>query len=152
MGLETVIVAFFVIGLIIVVACSLTIGANNLVKSSHEGYTSFSQSAIDRFHTNIKISNATVTDDHIHLTVENTGETKLSDFDQWDVLVVSNSQASYLKKNDGFSYKFIKDFVNPEILDPGESIDLNLTSTLYSGSAYVTVSTENGITSSAIVQ
>lgn len=152
MGLETVLVAFFVIGMILVVTCTITIGTNNLLKSSHEGYSSFSQTAFERLHTSINISNVTVSENHIHLTVENIGETKLSDFDQWDVLVVSNSQASYLKKNDGFSYKFIRDFVNPEILDPGESIDLNLTSTPYSGSAYVTVSTENGITSSAIVQ
>jgi archaeal flagellar protein FlaF len=115
MGLETVIVAFFVIGTIVVVACTLTAGANHLIRSSYEGYAAFSQTAIDRLHTNIEISNTTLnaTDNHVHLTIENTGETKLSNFDLWDVIVVNNSQASYLKKNEGFGYSFIRDFINP---------------------------------------
>lgn len=154
MGLETVVVAFFVIGMIVVVACTLTLGANNVIKNSYEGYTAFSQTAIDRLHTNIKISNETITDSHVHLTVENTGETKLSNFDLWDVIVVrrdnvSSDNVSYLKKNEGFDLTFSRNFINPGILDPDESIDLNLTSTFNSGdSLYITVITENGITSS----
>ena len=151
MGLETVVVAFFVIGMIVVVACTLTLGANNVIKNSYEGYTAFSQTAIDRLHTNIKISNETFTDSHVHLTVENTGETKLSNFDLWDVIIVNNSQASYFKKNEGFSYTFTRDFINPGILDPDEGIDIELLPKFNSGdSLYITVITENGITSSAI--
>lgn len=149
MGLETVIIAFFVIGTIVVVACTLTMGANNLIKSSYEGYTEFSQTSLDRLHTSIEISNVTLTDNHVHLTVENTGETRLSNFDHWDLIVVNNSQASYLKEDEGFSLTFPRNFINPGILDPGESIDMNLTSTFDSGSIYVTVITENGIASSA---
>jgi archaeal flagellar protein FlaF len=153
MGLETVIIAFFVIGTIVVVACTLTAGANNIIKSSYEGYSAFSQTTMDRLHTNIKLINATLntTDKHVHLTVENTGETKLSNFDLWDVIVVNNSQASYFKKNEGFSYTFTRDFINPGILDPDESIDMELLHQFNSGdSLYLTVITENGITSSAI--
>lgn len=155
MGLETVIIAFFVIGTIVVVACTLTAGANYLIKTSYEGYTASSQTANDRLHTNIKISDVTfnTTESHVHLTVENTGETKLSNFGLWDVIVVNtnNSQASYLKKNEGFNLTFINDFINPGILDPDESIDMNLTPipAFYSGDRlYITVITENGIASS----
>ena len=154
MGLETVVVAFFVIGTIVVVASTLTLGANHIVKSSYEGYVAFSQTTMDRLHTNIKIVNATVngTDSKVHLTVENTGETKLSDFGHWDVIVVNNnqadSQASYLKKDEGFDIIFNNsvDFMNPGILDPGESIDLKL-SDFGSGNLSIKVITENGIAS-----
>jgi archaeal flagellar protein FlaF len=154
MGLETVVVAFFVIGTIVVVASTLTLGANHIVKSSYEGYAAFSQTTMDRLHTNIKIVNATLngTDSKVHLTVENTGETKLSDFSHWDVIVVNNSQAnsqsSYLKKDEGFDIIFNNsgDLMNPGILDPGESIDLKL-SDFDSRDLYITVITENGIAS-----
>ena len=149
MGLETVVVAFFVVGTIVVVANALTMGANTLVKSSYEGYSASSQTTMDRLHTDIRISNSTFTDNNVHLTVDNTGETKLSDFDHWDVIVVKDGQASYLKKDVDFELTAVTDFINPGILDPGESIDMNLTSTFDSGSLYITVVTENGIASSA---
>ena len=153
MGLETVVVAFFVIGMIVIVACTLTAGANHLIKSSYEGYTAFSQTTMDRLHTNIKITDAEFDENasHVHLTVENTGETKLSDFNHWDVIVVRGGEASYLKKNDIPDDRFnltFRDSINPGILDPDESIDLELPSQFSSGSLYVTVITENGIASS----
>lgn len=156
MGLETVIIAFFVIGTIVVVACTLTMGANTIVKSSYEGYSAFSQTTMDRLHTNIKINNTelNVIDSRVHLTVENTGDTKLSNFNLWDIIVVKGGQASYLKKNDGlelddrFNITF-RDSINPGILDPDESIDIQLPPQFSSGSLYITIITENGITSSA---
>lgn len=160
MGFDTIIVAFFVIGTIVFVACTVTMGANNLVKTSYEGFTASSQTTMDRLHTNIKLENPMVDeDDYVHLTIENTGDTKLSDFDLWDVIVVSNkqtsSQASYFKKNNGlnngFSLTFTRNFINPGILDPHEIIDLKLLPEpeFDSGnSLYITVITENGIASS----
>ncbi|MDQ1251837.1 MAG: hypothetical protein QG646_948, partial [Euryarchaeota archaeon] len=70
----------------------------------------------------------------------------------WDVIVVNNnqanSQASYLKKDEGFDIIFNNsgDLMNPGILDPGESIDLKL-SDFDSGDLYIKVVTENGIAS-----
>jgi flagellar protein FlaF len=150
MGLETVIVAFFVIGTIVVVASTLTLGANHIVKSSYEGYVAFSQTTMDRLHTNIKIVNSTLneTDQKVQLTIENTGETKLSDFAHWDVIVAENGEASYLKKDAGFDVILnnSSDLMNPGILDPGESIDLKL-SNFGSGNLSIKVVTENGIAS-----
>jgi len=99
MGLDTVIVAFFVIGTILVVAGTLTMGANNLIKFSYDGYIATTQTTMDRLHTNIEIYNVWPDrEKHVHLTVNNTGETKLSNFGLWDVIVVNveNGQASYL--------------------------------------------------------
>jgi flagellar protein FlaF len=88
MGLYTVVVAFFVVGTIVVVACALTTGANNLIKSSYEGYSAFSQTTMDRLHTNIKINSTQfyATSKHVNLTVVNTGYTKLSNYNLWDVI------------------------------------------------------------------
>jgi archaeal flagellar protein FlaF len=151
MGLETVVVAFFVIGTILVVACALTTGANHLIKSSYDGYNAFSQTTMDRLHTYIKIYSTqfNATTQHVHLTVVNTGETKLSNYNQWDVFVVDNGTASDLTYGSGFSITFINDLINPGIFDPQESIDIELLPVYNSGdSLYITVVTENGISSS----
>ena len=153
MGLDTVIVAFFVVGTILVVAGTLTMGANNLIKSSHDGYIATTQTTMDRLHTDIKINGTRFdgTPNRVHLTVENTGETKLSDFGLWDVIVVKEGHASYLSKDkdQGFTLTFTKDIINPNILDPHESIDIELLPAFNSGdSLLIKIITENGLTSS----
>jgi flagellar protein FlaF len=158
MGLDTVIVAFFVIGTILVVACTLTMGANNLIKSSYDGYIATTQTTMDRLHTDIKINGTQFngTTNHIYLTVENTGETKLNNFDLWDIIVVNleNGHASYLRKdgglNEGFNLTFTEDIINPGILDPHESIDIELSPEFNSSeSLFIKIITVNGIASSA---
>ena len=150
MGLDTVIVAFFVIGTILVVAGTLTMGANNLIKSSYDGYIATTQTTMDRLHTNIEINGTRFdgTPNRVHLEVENTGETKLSDFDHWDVIVVKEGHASYLS-TDQYIITPIEDFINPKILDPHESIDIELLPEFNSGdSLLIKIITENGLTSS----
>ena len=69
MGLDTVIVAFFVVGTIIVVAGTLTMGTHNLIESSYHGYVSASQTTMDRLQTSIEIQNITfLTDKQITST------------------------------------------------------------------------------------
>ena len=153
MGLDTVIVAFFVVGTILVVASTLTMGANNLIKSSYEGYTAITQTTMDRLHTNIEIHDVWPDGEkHVHLTVNNTGETKLSNFDLWDIIVVNveNGQASYLS-TDQYIITPIEDFVNPRILDPHESIDIELVPEPEFNSddnLLIKIITENGLSSS----
>jgi len=151
MGLDTVVVAFFVIGTIMVVACTLTMGANNLIKTSYEGYSAFSQTTMDRLHTDIKLNNVTFDGANVHLTIENTGETKLNNFDLWDVIVVKNGQASDLRNNTDFEITFTKDIINPGIFDPREIIDIKLLRPAFNSGdgLLIKVITENGIASSA---
>ena len=151
MGLDTVIVAFFAVGTILVVAGTLTMGTTNLIESSYDGYISTSQTVMERLHTDIAISGMTFDEgsSHVHFTVTNTGETKLDNFDLWDVIVVKDSQASYFAKDSGYTITFNGDLLNPGILDPGESIDIELLTPFNLGdSILVKVSTENGIGSS----
>jgi flagellar protein FlaF len=152
MGLDTVIVAFFVVGTILVVAGTLTMGANNLVESSYHGYVSAHQTMMDRLQTRIEIQkNVTfnVSTNHASFTVVNTGETKLSNFDHWDVILVKESQVFYLNET---QYRITPgiDIINPGILDPHESIEIELLTDLESNESFIVeIITENGIVSSA---
>jgi len=128
-------------------------GANNLIKSSYEGYTATTQTKMDRLHTDIEIHNVSFDGEkHVHLTVNNTRETKLSNFDLWNIIVVNveNGQASYLS-TDQYIITPIEDFVNPRILDLHESIDIELVPEpeFKSGdNLLIKIITENGLSSS----
>ncbi|HWR24916.1 MAG TPA: flagellar protein FlaF [Methanosarcina sp.] len=151
MGLDTVVVAFFVVGTILVVAGSITMGANNLIETSYKGYVSASQTTLERLHTNIEIQDISYDGGakHIHFTVKNTGETKLNDFELWDVIVVKNGHASYLSDYE-YNISFTNDFLNPGIFDPHENIDIELLTEFNSSeNVFIKISTENGIISSA---
>jgi flagellar protein FlaF len=152
MGLDTVVVAFFVVGVVLVLAGTLTMGTNTLVETSYNGYVSASQTAMERLHTNIEIKNPRFDEvtNHVHFTVENTGENKLSDFNLWDFILVKDSQASYLVRNEDFTITFTSDIINPGILDPHETIDIEFMDGFDSGDdLLLKITTENGIASSA---
>lgn len=151
MGLDTVIVAFFVMGMIMVVAGTLTMGTNNLIESSYHGYVSAHQTMMDRLQTRIEIQTITfnVSTNHANLTVENTGETKLSDFELWDIILVKDGQVSYLDDSQ-YSVTPGTDIINPGILDPHESLDIELLTDLTSSENFIVkIVTDNGIVSSA---
>ncbi|MCC4771717.1 flagellar protein FlaF [Methanosarcina sp. DH2] len=151
MGLDTIIVAFFVIGTILVVAGTITMGANNLVESSYNGYVSAHQTMMDRLQTSIEIQNMrfNVSTNHTSFTVANTGETKLSNFGLWDVILVKEGQVSYLNESQ-YDITYNNDLLNPRILDPHESINIELLLELESNDSFIVkIITENGIVSSA---
>ncbi|MBP2029983.1 flagellar protein FlaF [Methanohalophilus levihalophilus] len=151
MGFDTIIVAFFVVTTIILVANTFAIGATNLIDSAYEGYSEINNVAFDRIHTDIDIPSIWYNDtsSHIFFTVENTGETKLSNFELWDVIVVKNGSASYLDSDD-WTMSFQNDTINPGILDPLETMDVEINQTFVAGEhAIIKVSTSNGILSSA---
>jgi len=125
-------------------------GTNNLIESSYNGYISASQTIMERLHTNIEIRSMTFDGGthHVSFTVENTGETKLDNFDLWDVLIVKDDQASYFSSDD-YDVALNGDILNPGILDPRESIDIELLTEFNTGDSFlVKIITENGIVSS----
>jgi len=151
MGLDTIIVAFFVMGTVLVVAGTLTMGTNNLVESSYHGYVSAHQTMMDQLQTSTEIQNVVfnISTNHTSFTVANTGETKLSEFELWDVILVKNGQVSYLNESQ-YSITPGTDIINPGILDPHESIKIELLTDLASNESFIVkIVTENGIVSSA---
>ncbi|MCQ1535938.1 flagellar protein FlaF [Methanosarcina sp. KYL-1] len=153
MGLDTVIVAFFVVGMILVVAGTVTMGTSNLLESSYEGYAAIQETTMDRLHTNIEITNiwnSSVDPNRISIMVNNTGETKLNNFGLWDIIVVKDGQVFYLKTNNE-NITFYNDHINPKILDPNEYIKIEFDFPVEFSSTdhlIVKIITENGITSS----
>lgn len=151
MGLDTIIVSFFVIGTVLVVAGTLTMGANNLVESSYNGYVSAHQTMMDRLHTSIEVQDIrfNVSTNHASFTVANTGETKLYNFDHWDIILVKDGQVSYLNESQ-YSITPGIDIINPGILDPHESVNIELLVDIESSDSFIVkIITENGIVSSA---
>lgn len=150
MGLDTVIVAFFVVGTILVVAGTVTMGTNDLIKSSYNGYVAAHETTMDRLHTSIESQiSFNVSTNLTSVTVTNTGETKLSNFGLWDVILVKNGQVSYLNESQ-YIITFDKDIINPGILDPHESINIELLVDRESDDSFIVkIITENGIVSSA---
>jgi len=150
MGLDTVIVAFFVMGTIMVVAGTLTMGTSNLVESSYHGYVSAHQTMMDRLQTSIDIQaiEFNVSTNHASFTVANTGETKLSNFELWDVILIKDDQVYYLNESQ-YSITPGTDLLNPGILDPHESIEIELLTDLTSSENFIVkIVTDNGIVSS----
>ncbi|MGB9928402.1 MAG: flagellar protein FlaF [Methanosarcina sp.] len=151
MGLDTVIVAFFVVGTIVVAAGSLTMGASNFIECSYDGFKETSQTTMERLHTDIKIQSVRfdLETKNIYLTVQNTGEIKLDNFKLWDIILVKNGQVSYLNKDEDYSISFSGDIINPGILDPQENLEIRLFSQFDPGEdIIIKISTENGIVSS----
>ena len=134
-----------------VVAGTLTMGTNNLIESSYHGYVSAHQTMMDRLQTSIEIQTITfnVSTNHANLTVENTGETKLSDFELWDIILVKDGQVSYLDDSQ-YSVTAGTDVINPGILDPHERLEIELLTDLTSSDNFIVkIVTDNGIVSSA---
>ncbi|KKG15611.1 flagellar protein FlaF [Methanosarcina sp. 2.H.T.1A.6] len=151
MGLDTVIVAFFVVGTILVVAGTVTMGTSNLLESSYDGYVAIHETTMNRLHTSIEIQNIrfNVSTNLTSFTVVNTGETKLIYPGLWDVILVKNGTVSYLNKSQ-YNMTSNKEIINPGILDPHESINVELLIDLESNDSFIVKTiTENGIVSSA---
>jgi flagellar protein FlaF len=154
MGLDTVIVAFFVIGTILALVATITIGTSNLLETSYDGYITAHKTTMNQLHTNIEITDVWTSNvtNRTYFKVTNTGETKLSNFDLWDIIIVNNedSSVSYLGiDNDNLNIDFENDLINPGILDPHESIEIELPDEYDAEDHFlIKVITENGIASS----
>jgi len=132
-------------------------GSKNLLEASYSGYAATRDTTMDRLHTNIEIRDIWI--DAMNCTnvkVRNTGETKLSNFDLWDILVVTEDQVFYIT-NYSASISLSDEILNPGILDPYENLTLSLydfqnnkaLKEALEEAFIIKVSTENGIVSSA---
>lgn len=150
MGLDTVIVAFFVITATLVVANTFIMGMNEFIDSAYDGYSAAHTTTMDKIQTDIEIPSIwfNSTESHLHFTVENTGETKLSNFNQWDIIVIKNGTAYYMDDNKWTSDVYDGQ-INPNILDPLEQMEVEILEEYSNGDDIILkVVTPNGIISS----
>jgi len=151
MGLDTVIVAFFVLTSMLVIANTFVMGANEFVDSAHDSYTSMHTTNMDKLQTDITIQSVWYNssgNEHLYFNVANTGETKLYEFDMWDMIVIKNGTAQYMN-NSQWAYSVNDGQLNPDILDPREDMDIEILAAYETGDNIVLkVATPNGVTSS----
>jgi flagellar protein FlaF len=150
MGMDTVIVSVVSIALIIVVAYSFAMETNNLITSAHSGFSNLQKLTLKKIKTNIEIQNILWNvsgNDYLRFSVANTGDTKLSNFELWDVVVVRNNSTLYLSYGSDWIVDSISnDSINPNILDPFESAQIEVRIPFESGeSVIIRVSTPNGV-------
>lgn len=150
MGLDTVIVAFFVITTMLVVGNTLVIGMNEFIDSAYDGYSAMHTTTMDKVQTDIEIQTIwfNSTESHLHFIVENTGETKLSNFNLWDIIVIKNGTADYMDGNK-WTLDVYDGQLNPNILDPLEEMEVEILDEYNTGDNIILkVITPNGIVSS----
>jgi len=150
MGMDTVIISIISIALIITVAYSFAMETNTLVNSIHSGFFNFQKTMINKLHTDIRIGNITWNSTgykFLKVNVENIGDTKLSDYQLWDVVVVKNNTTMYLSYGTDWSVvRIYGDFVNPNILDPMEIAQIEIREQFEKGENIILkIVTPNGV-------
>ena len=145
--------------LIIIVAYLLVgnvLNSAEVVSNAQKDMTLLQES---RLHTDLSITNVTVSGSVINLTITNTGTEIISDFPHTDIFVYTVGGAGYSEylydpTNKGLEPSWggsiINDYVHPGELDPGESMYVNV---YYSGAMpyEVEICTNNGVYAPTIV-
>ncbi len=166
------IVALVVIALMLTAALTWSQTAYTSFDSVSQALKQTVQTTQDVSRTNIEVVNAQTQGGFVQVSVLNSGEVHLSQFDKWDVLVqyydASNgyhiSDLTYTENsspaNGQWSIVGIytdasltqKEVFEPGILDPGEVMLMRLSLTPLPGAGttnLVTVSTDNGVSTSS---
>jgi len=91
----------------------------------------------------------------VSITLRNDGDTKLADFDQWDVILQYGGNAEWYPYGSGEKYwtRTINEAFDPGILNPGEEMMIWVWVNPPVGSPttnLATIATPNGITASAV--
>jgi len=164
---------------ILIIVTLLFFGATTICELYIRAQTDLAQSwqittqrAQEQSATSIAVTAVEGTGDHIHITIRNTGNTRLADYEQWDMIVQYTGTASsytvlwlpnesLAQGNVWWSIEGIyidastltPEAFEPDILNPGEEIVLEATlsrSMMPSTPGMVTVGTPTGRCSSAI--
>jgi hypothetical protein len=170
--METVLVTLIVMALVLFAIPTLANSALTAQNSSVQDWQHLQEVSIERAATSLEIGDVQAQNNTIDLTIENKGNTKLYDFDEWDVIVqyyaapqrykiewvpyVTSEYVMhwwrvmgiYLDADQGVGEVF-----EPGLLNPREQVVIRVTVTppVESGAAaQVTICTPNGITASAV--
>lgn len=167
--METAITGLIIIGLLILVVVGLTTTALTTQAQLAESSRVMQERAGERVRTNITPTSATVSasGDVVYMIVKNIGTTKLTDFDQWDVILQytggGTSQVAWYPYGNGANHwtaqiyqvaaSLTAESFEPGVLNPGEELVIAVqvlpivdTSTVN----LATTATPNGITASMV--
>lgn len=165
--MENVITALIIIGLLVLVILGLSERALTAQAALLEASRLVQERTADRARTDLAPLAATTTvfGDYVEVTLKNTGNTKLADFERWDVILryIDGSGGNHVEWY-GYPLQWTKqifqiastatpEVFDPGILNPGEEIVLQIQVFPAVGSGttnQATVATPNGITASAV--
>jgi hypothetical protein len=165
--MENVITALIIIGVLILAILGLSERAISAQTAILELSRLVQERATDRARTDLTPLSTTTSffGDHVEVTLKNAGDTKLADFEHWDV-IVRYTDAGSIDHVDWYGYpgqwskQIFQDAsisapeaFDPGILNPGEEIVLQIQVSPAVGGGttnLVTVATPNGITASTV--
>ena len=167
--METAIAALIILTVVLFGVLTLTYTYLSSQDAILESWREMEERLGERARTQISpVGAETITEKKVEVILENEGDTKLADFDQWDVIVQYDSGASNVVEwlsygsnqtilkggewgnNDGDD---IGDIFEPKIFNPGEmmTITLIVSSVITpSSTGLAAIATPNGITASAV--
>jgi archaellum component FlaF (FlaF/FlaG flagellin family) len=148
--METAIPALIIIALLLLASVTLADQLLSSHQAAAESWRDMEERELDRSRTEISILDAYASmDTQVLIEVSNDGQTKLADFEQWDVILRKSSTADWYAYGDWTEQ--IAETVEPGILNPGETMTVRLTVETGVGSDnLVVVTTPNGISASQV--
>lgn len=166
--METAITALIIVGILIVAILGISSHALSVQTTISEDSQLALQTEGERARTNLSVTGAEAVPDgsSVQVTLKNTGSTRLSDFNTWDVfLQYSDGQAlqlnwyAYGVSENQWNERIFQDastqapeVIEPGILNPGEEmqVTINITPPVATDTTdLVTITTPNGVTTSA---
>ena len=151
--METVIPALIVIALLLMVAFMISEQALSAQENVATSWREMQERVEERARTNI--SAEAISDcDVVTITLSNEGDTKLADFDQWDVILQCDSgDVQWYPYGDAWGVEGIyldgaDEEFDPGIFNPGEDMVITVTLTSSSTNNLAIIATPNGVTAS----
>jgi hypothetical protein len=164
--METVIPAAIIIGLLLLAMLTMTEQALFAQEIAAESWLEMQERQGEWNRTSLSVVEAISDGNFVTVTLENDGDTKLADFDQWDVILeYKGSDGTYYKgwypyiepplgwwEND-WTENIHDDAFDPGIFNPGEemTIRISVTPTIKTGTTNkAIIATPNGVTASTV--
>jgi len=150
--MESAIPALIILTLLILLSMTL---AEQILLSHQvagESWLSMEERQMDRSRTRVSIADAWAPlSTQVHVLVYNEGQTKLADFDEWDVILRADNAADWLDYSSGEWSVEIDEGIELGILNPGETMTVTLYPDGGVGSDNLVVfTTPNGVSASQV--
>ena len=151
--METAIPALVIIALLLLTSVTFA----EEILSSHEiaaeSWLEMEERQLDRSRTAISILGVTPSDTAAVIAVGNEGQTKLADFEQWDVILQADSTAGWYPYTTTLTSntwtRSISDILEPGILNPGEEMLITLEASIGADNLVI-LTTPNGVSASQV--
>ena len=148
--MESAIPAVIILTLLLVL--SMTLAEQILVSHqvAAESWMAMEERQLDRSQTRISVVEANApSGTRVQVLVRNDGQTKLADFDQWDVILRADNMADWYAYPSDWMVE-IDEGIELDILNPGETMTVTLDLDSVGSNNIVVLTTPNGVSASQV--